>query len=64
MDYFRREGAKGGKLSAKARMEKMTPAQRSAIAKNAVAARWAKADKAKSDPTVKATKRKKPTKGE
>lgn len=42
MEYFRLQGAKGGKLSAKARMDKLTPEQRSEIGKNAVAARWAK----------------------
>jgi hypothetical protein len=40
--YFREEGRKGGKLSAAARMQKMTPAQRKAIAKKAAKARWAK----------------------
>lgn len=38
-EYFRRQGARGGKMGAKARMTKLTPAQRSAIAKNAVNAR-------------------------
>jgi hypothetical protein len=44
-EFFRKQGAKGGKLSAAARMEKLTPEQRSAIAKNAVAAREAKRKK-------------------
>jgi hypothetical protein len=38
IDYFRRMGAKGGKLSAAARMEKLTSKQRSDIAKKAAAA--------------------------
>jgi hypothetical protein len=45
LDYFKREGAKGGKKSGKARMEKMTPAKRTEIAKKAAAARWAKKGK-------------------
>lgn len=40
--YFQEEGRKGGKLSAAARMKKMTPAKRKAIAKQAAKARWAK----------------------
>jgi hypothetical protein len=39
-EYFRKEGSKGGKLSGAARMEKLTPEQRSEIAKKAAAARW------------------------
>ena len=42
LDYFRRQGAKGGKLSGEARMKKLTPEQRSEIAKKAAAARWGK----------------------
>jgi hypothetical protein len=38
-EYFRKQGARGGKIGAKARMEKLTPEQRSDIARNAVAAR-------------------------
>jgi hypothetical protein len=34
-----------GKLGGKARLEKMTPEQRSAVAKKAAADRWAKAKK-------------------
>ncbi len=41
--FFQRAGKAGGKLSAAARMEKLTPEQRSEIARNAVAARIAKA---------------------
>jgi hypothetical protein len=43
LEYFREQGAKGGKSGAKARMEKLTSAQRSAIAKKAATARWSKA---------------------
>jgi hypothetical protein len=42
LDFFRKEGIKGGNLSAAARMEKLTPEERHAIAKKAAAARWAK----------------------
>jgi hypothetical protein len=35
-------GRKGGKASGKARMEKLTPEQRAAVARTAAAARWAK----------------------
>lgn len=64
LEYFREEGAKGGKLSGPARMEKLTSEQRTAIAKNAVAAREAKraAATAKKSPTLK-TAAKKKTKG-
>ncbi len=41
-EYFRKQGARGGKLGAKARMEKLTPEQRSAIAKHAVSVRESK----------------------
>ena len=37
LEYFRKQGAKGGKLSGSARMQKLTPEQRSAIAKKAAA---------------------------
>jgi len=40
--YLAEIGRKGGKASGKARMEKLTPEQRVAIAKTAAAARWAK----------------------
>jgi hypothetical protein len=42
LEFFRKQGSKGGKLSAEARMRKLTPEQRSEIARNAVAAREAK----------------------
>ena len=45
LEFFRKQGAIGGKLSAAARMKKLTPEQRSAIAKKAVAAREAKRKK-------------------
>ena len=47
LEYFRKEGAKGGKLSAQARMEKLTPEQRKEVARTAAAARWAKKPTAK-----------------
>jgi hypothetical protein len=40
--YLAKIGRKGGKASGKARMEKLTPEQRVAVAKTAAAARWAK----------------------
>ena len=46
LEFFRKQGAKGGKLSGAARMAKLTPEQRSEIARNAVAAREAKRKKA------------------
>jgi hypothetical protein len=33
--FFRKQGSKGGKAGAKARMQKLTPEQRSAIARKA-----------------------------
>jgi hypothetical protein len=45
LDFFRKQGAKGGKLSGPARMKKLTPEQRSDIARRAVAAREAKRKK-------------------
>jgi hypothetical protein len=35
-EFFRKQGARGGKIGLKGRMEKLTPEERSAIAKNAV----------------------------
>ena len=40
--YLAEIGRKGGKASGKARMEKLTPEQRVAVARMAAAARWAK----------------------
>jgi hypothetical protein len=45
LEFFRKQGAIGGKLSGLARMKKLTPEQRSEIAKKAVAAREAKRKK-------------------
>lgn len=42
MSFFKRMGKKGGKKSGKARMEKLTPEQRSEIARKAAVARWGK----------------------
>jgi len=41
-EYLAAIGRKGGKASGKARMEKLTPEQRAAVARTAAAARWAK----------------------
>jgi hypothetical protein len=38
LEYFRKQGARGGKKGAAARMEKMTPEERSAVARTAAAA--------------------------
>jgi len=46
-EYMRAMGTKGGKLSAKARMKKISPENRSAIAHRAARARWAKTKKAR-----------------
>jgi len=40
--YLADIGRKGGKASGRARMEKLTPEQRTAVARTAAAARWAK----------------------
>jgi hypothetical protein len=45
LEYFRKEGAKGGKKSGKARMEKLTPEKRREIARRAATARWSKKDR-------------------
>ena len=39
-EFFRREGAKGGRKGGKARMELLTPEQRKELAQKAAAARW------------------------
>ena len=49
LEFFREQGRKGGKLSGAARMKKLTPEQRSEVARKAVAAREAKRKKAKSN---------------
>ncbi len=38
LEFFRKQGARGGKKGHAARMEKLTPEQRSVIAKKAAAA--------------------------
>jgi hypothetical protein len=43
LDFFRKQGAKGGKKGGTARAERMTPEQRSEAARKAVQARWARA---------------------
>jgi len=52
-EYFRKEGARGGKKSAAGRLEKMTPEQRSEVARKAAAAsakvRTAKAAKKRAE---------------
>jgi general stress protein YciG len=40
--YMQKIGRKGGKKSGKARLVKLTPEQRSEIARKAAAARWGK----------------------
>ncbi|HUQ91505.1 MAG TPA: hypothetical protein VM120_07475 [Bryobacteraceae bacterium] len=45
-EFFRQQGARGGKTGGPARMASMTEEERSALGKKAVAARWAKAKKA------------------
>lgn len=42
LEFFRKQGAKGGKIGGKRCLETMTPEQRSDRARNAVAAREAK----------------------
>lgn len=38
LEFFRKQGARGGKIGGKRRLETMTPEQRSAIAKKAATA--------------------------
>jgi hypothetical protein len=42
IEFFKKQGAKGGKAGAKRRMEALTPERRSEIAKKAASARWKK----------------------
>lgn len=42
LEYFRKQGAKGGRIGGKKSLETMTPEQRSERARNAVAVREAK----------------------
>jgi len=41
-EYFRKMGQIGGKAGAQARIDKVSPERRREIAKQAIAARWAK----------------------
>lgn len=45
LDYFTKMGRRGGLIGGHARAEKLTPEQRSASAKKASQARWAKKGK-------------------
>ncbi len=48
LDFFRKQGAKGGKKGGVSRMSKLTVEERTELAKRAAAARWgAKSKKAK-----------------
>jgi hypothetical protein len=62
LEYFREEGAKGGKLGGPARAAKLTPERRSAIAKSAVAAREAKRTAASKTAKTATTKKSKKSK--
>ena len=42
LDFFREQVQESGKKSGAARMKKLTPEQRNALAKKAAVARWAK----------------------
>jgi hypothetical protein len=42
LEFFKKQGAKGGKIGGTKRAANMTPEQRSEAARNAVKARWAK----------------------
>jgi hypothetical protein len=42
LDFFRKQGAKGGKIGGAIRAERMTPEQRSESARHAIQSRWAK----------------------
>ncbi|HWQ55916.1 MAG TPA: hypothetical protein VN442_19665 [Bryobacteraceae bacterium] len=42
LDFFRKQGAKGGKIGGKKRLDTITPERRSEIARKAAAVRWAK----------------------
>jgi hypothetical protein len=50
LEYFREQGRLGGKQSGKARLEKLTPEQRSEVARNAAKARWGKKKAGSSKP--------------
>jgi uncharacterized protein YdaU (DUF1376 family) len=40
LEFFKEQGARGGKIGTKRRMENLTAEQRSEVAKKAAAARW------------------------
>ena len=40
LEFFRKEGAKGGKIGGKRRLTTLTPKRRSEIARQAAVARW------------------------
>jgi hypothetical protein len=40
LEFFRKQGSKGGKKGGAARMSNLTAAERKALAKKAAAARW------------------------
>ena len=66
LEYFREQGAKGGKIGGKRSLDTMTPEERSARARKAVAAREAKRAKDQSAPppkarSAKSAAKKKPT---
>jgi hypothetical protein len=42
LEFFRAQGKRGGLKSANARMKKLTPEQRSEVARKAAIARWGK----------------------
>jgi hypothetical protein len=42
LDFFKKQGARGGKIGGTARAANMTPEQRSEAARKAVLARWSK----------------------
>jgi hypothetical protein len=42
LEFFREQGSKGGKIGGSRRMKKLTPEERTALAKKAVAARESK----------------------
>lgn len=48
LEFFRKQGAKGGKLGGKKAAEQMTPEERTERAKKAAAARWKDAPKTRS----------------
>jgi hypothetical protein len=60
MEYFRKQGRRGGKLGAKARMEKLTAAERSDIARKAGKNRWKARNGAEPEPDPKPKRTKRP----